>query len=166
MADVGKQHLYDGNEAADRLVFHHQYALGSGRHLAGNGSGHRHCWSASSLALQNGRLETSKDLAGHIKSSNWKHQKFQKVPGQDSCLGRVRIIMGKSIYPSINQSTNIYVWLRRKPREQSETRNTVSAEPRIQGIKATPARSGPNCPIKLPPTQAPMTPTIADVRNP
>ena len=54
----------------------------------------------------------------------------------------------------------------RKLPETSDSRRTSTAEPIKQGTRDTPARSGPKWPMKLPPIQAPMIPTIADVRNP
>jgi hypothetical protein len=40
------------------------------------------------------------------------------------------------------------------------------ADPKMQGIIAIPPKSGPRCPSKLPPIQAPTIPTTADVKNP
>jgi hypothetical protein len=50
--------------------------------------------------------------------------------------------------------------------EKSDSKNTRSADPKIQGRSDTPARLGPIGPTILPPIQAPMMPTIAEVKKP
>ena len=51
-------------------------------------------------------------------------------------------------------------------RATSETTKTKIAEPIMQGINGTPASSGPTPPIKFTPSQPPIMPTTAEVKNP